>query len=92
MNVGEQSAGLASRLRRGATFLLPRDDASGLGATAVVRLRPRDRVGPRAAIGRIAGEKRRDRSEVVRVIGGEPANPRKSPDVDRNTHGGPVCR
>ncbi len=79
----------ASRARGGRSVAAPaeRDDVGDLGAAAVVRLGPRDRVGPRASVGRIAGKKRRDRSKVVRVVGGEPADPRKPPDIDRNAHG-----
>jgi hypothetical protein len=88
--IGEQPAGLARPRLRAAALLLARDDRGDLVAAPIVRLRPRDRVGPRAAVGGIARKKRRDCSEVVGVVGGEPANPGKPPDVDRNTHGRPV--
>ena len=86
--VGEQARRLA-RARR-APVAAPAELAMTAAisvAAAIVRLRARDRVRPRGAIGRIAGKKRRDRSEVVGVVGGEPPDPRKAPNVDRDAHG-----
>ena len=88
--VGEQRAGLARARRRAAPLLLSGDDRGDFVAVPVVRLGPRDRVGPRGAVRRIAGKKRRYGSEIVRVVGREAADPGKPPDVDRNTHGRPV--
>ena len=61
--VGQQSAGFARARRRSAPFLLPGDDGGDVVAAAIVRLGPRDRVGPRAAVRRIAGKERRDGSK-----------------------------
>ena len=82
--VGEQSRRLARARRRLTSLLLAGDDRGNLVAAAIVRLRPRNRVGPRGAVGRVAGKKRRDRAEVVRVVGRQPANPWKPPHVHRD--------
>ena len=86
--VGEQPSGLARARRRLTAFLLGGDDGRNLGAPAIVRLRPGDGVGPRGAVGRIAGKKWRDGAEVVRVVRRQPANPRKPPHIHRD----PDCR
>ena len=90
--LGEGSARFTRARRRLTLRLLGRNDRGDLVPPAGVRLRARDRVGPRRAIGRITRKKRRDGAEVVRVVSGEPANPGKPPDVDRNPHGRPVRR
>jgi len=37
-------------------------------------------------MGWIAREKRRNRREIVRIVGGEPSDPGKPTDIDRNAH------
>ncbi len=66
--IGQQTAGLARLRRRLAAFLLAGNHGGDLVAAAVVGLRACDRIGPRGAVGRIAGEKRRDGAEIVRVV------------------------
>src|SRR5207249_9250279 len=75
--IGEGSARFTRARRRLTLRLLGRNDRGDLVPPAGVRLRARDRVGPRRAIGRITRKKRRDGAEVVRVVSGEPANPGK---------------
>ena len=67
---------------RVASALLLPDDRGDLLPVALVRLCARNRVHPRLAIGRITREKRRDRPEVVRVVGGQAPDPWKAADVD----------
>ena len=87
MWIGEAPRRVDGRWRRVPARLLRGDDAGDFPAAMIVRLRAGDGAGPRGALGRIAREKRRDRAEIVRVVGGEPANPRKAPDIDGNTDG-----
>src|SRR5204863_5147159 len=68
-------------------FLLPCKDAGDVAARAVVPLRAGNRVRPRVLIGWIAGKERRDRLEVVRVIGREPPDPGETANVHRYAHG-----
>jgi len=61
--LGEQPRRLARARRRLTPVLLRGDHARDRVAAAILRLRPRNRVGPRAAIGGIAREERSDRRE-----------------------------
>ena len=77
-----RAAGLARARRRAAALLLRGDDRGNLGAAAIVRLRARDRIRPGGASRGIAGEKRRHRSEVVGVVGRQPADPGQPVQID----------
>ena len=68
--------------------LLRGDHRGDLVPPARMRLRPRDRASPVLTVRRVAGEERGDGAEIVRVIGGELADPREAPHVDRHPHGG----
>ena len=81
--IGQQSAGFSSVGRRLTPLLLPGDDGGDLLAAPIVRLRAGDGVGPRSRIRGIARVERRDRAKIVRVVGGEAANPREAPNIDR---------
>ena len=59
--------------------------AEGVVTAPMVRLTPVDGRRPGRAIGRIAGEERRDGAKVVGVVGGESADPGKTPNIDRNS-------
>jgi hypothetical protein len=69
------------------SLLLSSEDPGNFRAAAIVGLCPRDCIGPSGAIGWIAGKKRRDRSKVVRVVGGQAPDPREPTNVDRYAHG-----
>jgi hypothetical protein len=87
--VRQQPRGFARTRRGAATLLLTCDHVGDVGAAALVRLTQANRVGPRIAVGGITGEERCDRLEVVGVVGGQPSDPGKSADIDRNAHGSP---
>src|SRR5439155_3941792 len=75
--IGEEPARIAGAPRRLTALLLAGDDRSDTLAAVIVRLRARDRVGPRRPLGGIAGKKRRDRSKIVRIVRSEPPDPRE---------------
>ena len=85
-SIGEQARRLSRAQRRLTTFLLSSQDRSDLRSAAIVGLGPRDRFGPCSSIGGIAGKKRRNGSKIVRVVGGQTADPREPPNVDRNAN------
>ena len=85
--IGKTPRSVDRRWRRVPVSLLRDDDVRDFAAAMIVRLRAGDCAGPRGALGWIARKKRRDRAEIVRVVGGEPANPRKAPDIDGNADG-----
>jgi len=85
--VAEQSRLLARTRRRLAALLLARDDARDVTARAIVRLSSPNGLSPGLLIGGIAGKERRDRFEVVGVVGRQPPDPGKTANVDRYAHG-----
>jgi hypothetical protein len=85
--VGEEARRLACARRGLSPLLLSSQDRRNLRAPAIVGLCSRDRLRPGGAIGWIAGKKWRDRSKVVRVVGGQAPDPREPANVDRHAHG-----
>ena len=73
--------------RRLAAPLLRGDHRGDRVPPARMRLRPRDRARPVLTVRRVAGEERRHGAEIVRVIGGELADPGEAPHVDRDPYG-----
>ena len=82
--IGELRGGRVRCGRRVALRLLRAKNPGHLGALARMRLRARNRDGPRRRRGGIAGKKRREGWKGKRVVGRELPDPRKTSNVDRN--------
>ena len=85
--IGKAACRFTRLRRRLPPLLLSLDHTRDVGAPSLVLLGASDRVSPRRPIRRIAGKERSDGAKVVRIVRGEPANPRETPNVHRNAHG-----
>ena len=82
--IGQTLPGFDGSRGRVAVPLLRGNHGCDLVTAPMVFLTPVDGRRPGRAIGRIAGEERRDGVKVVGVISGKSADPRKTPNIDRN--------
>ena len=90
--IGE-TGGRGTGLGRGAApGLLIRQHGRQFGGAAGRGLRAADGIGPGGRRGRIAREERLDAREVVRVVGGQAANPGELSYVNSQHTGGRGCR
>jgi hypothetical protein len=84
--VGQARSGGPSLGRRATTILLGRHCRDEGGPVARMGLYPPDSVGPGVQAGGVARVKPGEPRKVERVVGREPADPRKATDVDGEAH------